>query len=644
MMLRRERLGIGGLYPTRNRHKDKMRLASFDIFDTTLLRRCGQPEEVWYRLASRLFPKEDDLQKAFVSWRKRAVGDTLADIYANIDSAFLSFAGKGVEEMMLEEEAVEEDMLIPNPTVCKLIEQRRKEGYQIAFISDMYLSSQFLRQVLESFGCCQAEDIVFVSCEHHARKDTGALYEVVRQALHPSEWLHYGDNLRSDVKMARKKGLQAVHINTSYNDVENACVQVSPAMAALSRRYRLEQEKDEFAGFAADFVVPAYLPYAIYVLREARRMGIRKLYFLSRDSYILLKAAQALSKEAEGLELLYLFVSRRSLLLPYLCGEDEYAYLAASDHHTLVRIDTIDKRLRHLGTSREEMRIKFGIEFPYSKVNNIKEQEDFLQKIFHSDFTPHLQQRAQEQLCLLLDYFRQEGLMDGEPSAAVDVGWLGTSRLMINHILRRVGAKDLHFFYYGVRRDVFPPSAGRYSTYFQAEELSTETTALLEHYYSASPYPSTIAYQKRENGEVIPVFADNEELRHTPITQANQTAIEAIASVMQVQEEMDELMLRDWAKCTFACLGNPAMNLDITPLSKQSEFDDHTPFVKRLTLVELVRLLLLGDHVTGYDRGSLRLTIPRCLLAPAFRLRQLSGSIRGHLYRKFVQHRMVSKF
>ena len=214
----------------------------------------------------------------------------------------------------------------------------------------------------------------------------------------------------------------------AYNDVEKACAQVNPSMAALSRLHRLEHVEDTFAAFAADFVVPAYLPYAIYVLREARRMGIRKLYFLSRDSYILLKAAQALSKETEGLELHYLFVSRRSLLLPYLCGEDEYAYLAASDHHTLVRIDTIDKRLRHLGTSREEMRIKFGIEFPYSKVNNIKEQEDFLQKVFHSDFTPLLQQRAQEQLCLLLDYFRQEGLMDGEPSAAVDVGWLGTSR------------------------------------------------------------------------------------------------------------------------------------------------------------------------------------------------------------------------
>ena len=615
-----------------------MRLASFDIFDTTLLRRCGRPEAVWNALAENLFPEEMDLQEAFVVWRKNAQGETMEEKYDGIDSSFLYFSGIDKKGMMQAEEAVERAMLILNPSVCRLIEQRRAEGYRIAFISDMYLSSQFLRQVLERYGCCQAEDVVFVSCEHHARKDTGALYEVVRQALHPSEWLHYGDNLRSDVKMARRKGIRAVHINTSYNDVENACVQVSPAMAALSRRYRLEQEKDEFAGFAADFVVPAYLPYVIYVLREARRMGIRKLYFLSRDSYILLKAAQALSKEAEGLELHYLFVSRRSLLLPYLCGEDEYAYLAASDHHTLVRIDTIDKRLRHLGTSREEMRIKFGIEFPYSKVNNIKEQEDFLQKIFHSDFTPHLQQRAQEQLCLLLDYFRQEGLFDGEACAAVDVGWLGTSRLMINHILRRVGAKDLHFFYYGVRRDVFPPSAGRYSTYFQAEELSTETTALLEHYYSASPYPSTIAYQKRENGEVIPVFADNEEFRHTPITQANQTAIEAIASTMQVQEEMDERMLRDWAKCTFACLGNPAMNLDITPLSKQSEFDDHTPFVKRLTLVELVRLLLLGDHITGYDRGSLRLTIPQCLLACMWIIRTATGRIRKYLYQRLIMY------
>lgn len=619
-----------------------MRLASFDIFDTTLLRRCGRPEAVWNALAENLFPEEMDLQEAFVVWRRNAQGETLEEKYDGIDSSFLYFSGIDKKGMMQAEEAVERAMLILNPSVCRLIEQRRAEGYRIAFISDMYLSSQFLRQVLESYGCCQAEDVVFVSCEHHARKDTGALYEVVRQALHPSEWLHYGDNLRSDVKMARRKGIRAVHINTSYNDVENACVQVSPAMAALSRRYRLEQEKDEFAGFAADFVVPAYLPYVIYVLREARRMGIRKLYFLSRDSYILLKAAQTLSKEAEGLELHYLFVSRRSLLLPYLCGENENAYLAASDHHTLIRIDSIDKRLKQLGTSREEMKEEYGIVFPYSKVNNPQEQTDFLQKIFHSKFTPHLQQQAQTQLHFLLNYFRQEGLFDGETCAAVDIGWLGTSRLMMNHILRREHAQDIHFFYYGVRRDVFPPSAGRYSTYFQPEELSTGAnvlgaTVLLEHYYSASPYPSTIAYQKTESGKVVPMFADNRDFHHTPITDANQKAIEVMAVNIQNQGEADEQALREWAKCTFDCLNNATRRIDIQPLSKQSEFDDNIPFVKRLTVAELLRMVLLGEVVTGYDLGSLRLTLPHCTLAPVWRIKKTMGKLRGYIYQRFLK-------
>lgn len=619
-----------------------MRLASFDIFDTTLLRRCGRPEAVWNALAENLFPEEMDLQEAFVVWRKNAQGETLEEKYDGIDPSFLYFSGIDKKGMMQAEEAVERAMLILNPSVCRLIEQRRAEGYRIAFISDMYLSSQFLRQVLESYGCCQAADAVFVSCEHHARKDTGVLYEVVRQALHPSEWLHYGDNLRSDVKMARRKGIRAVHINTSYNDVENACVQVSPAMAALSRRYRLEQEKDDFAGFAADFVVPAYLPYVIYVLREARRMGIRKLYFLSRDSYILLKAAQALSKESEGLELHYLFVSRRSLLLPYLCGEDEQAYLAASDHHTLIRIDSIDKRLKQLGTSREEMKEEYGIVFPYSKVNNPQEQTDFLQKIFHSKFTPHLQQQAQTQLHFLLNYFRQEGLFDGETCAAVDIGWLGTSRLMMNHILRREHAQDIHFFYYGVRRDVFPPSAGRYSTYFQPEELSTGAnvlgaTVLLEHYYSASPYPSTIAYQKTESGKVVPMFADNRDFHHTPITDANQKAIEVMAVNIQNQGEADEQALREWAKCTFDCLNNATRRIDIQPLSKQSEFDDNIPFVKRLTVAELLRMVLLGEVVTGYDLGSLRLTLPHCTLAPVWRIKKTTGKLRGYIYQRFLK-------
>ena len=35
-----------------------MKLASFDIFDTTLIRKCGKPENIFYLLAHKLYPND----------------------------------------------------------------------------------------------------------------------------------------------------------------------------------------------------------------------------------------------------------------------------------------------------------------------------------------------------------------------------------------------------------------------------------------------------------------------------------------------------------------------------------------------------------------------------------------------------------
>ena len=48
-----------------------MKLASFDIFDTTLIRRCGKPENIFYLMAERLYPGDEGKQREFVEWRKR---------------------------------------------------------------------------------------------------------------------------------------------------------------------------------------------------------------------------------------------------------------------------------------------------------------------------------------------------------------------------------------------------------------------------------------------------------------------------------------------------------------------------------------------------------------------------------------------
>ncbi len=615
-----------------------MKLATFDIFDTALVRRCGTPQAVWKDLAGRLFGEAHDLAEAFVAWRRHAKGETLAEIYAGIDSGFTDRLKMDAGDLMQAERETERSMLTANPAVRTLIEEKRMEGWQIAFMSDMYLDSAFLKQVLVEQGCAREEDRVYVSCEHHARKDTGTLYDVVRRELHPAAWEHCGDNLRSDVRMARRKGVRAIAADTGCNDTEKAIAGVSPCLAALSRFCRMEHPEDAAAHFAADHVVPAYLPYALFVLDEARRMGIKRLYFLSRDSYVLLKAAERLLPAGDSMELHYLFVSRRSLLLPYIYGEDETAYLAACDHHTLIRIDSVDKRLRHLGTSREELKRDYGIDFPYRKVNNMQEQADFLQKIFHSAFTPLLQRRAREQYLLLTDYFRQEGLCDGAYCAAVDVGWLGTSRLMMNRLLRRSGNREVHFFYYGVRGDALPPSTGRYTAYFQADELTTETTVLLEHYYSASPYPSTVGYRRRDDGMAEPVFEGQGGFRHTSVSKANEEAITFCAA--RLPENTGAAELRLWASTSMSCILNPRMRVDMTPLALVGHFDDNTPLVKRLGMAALFRFAVLGKRVTGFDLGSLRLTLPLCLLPQAVRLHRQTGRLRSYIYRKMRGNRL----
>ena len=133
------------------------------------------------------------------------------------------------------------------------------------------------------------------------------------------------------------------------------------------------------------------------------------------------------------------------------------------------------------------------------------------------------------------------------------------------------------------------------------------------------------------------MFANNRDFHHTPITESNQKAFEVMAINIQDQREADERTLREWAKCTFDCLNNATRRIDIQPLSKQSEFDDNIPFVKRLTVAELLRMVLLGEVVTGYDLGSLRLTLPHCTLAPVWRIKKTTGKLRGYIYQRFLK-------
>lgn len=626
-----------------------MKLASFDIFDTTLIRKCGKPENIFYLLAKRLYPDNSAKADDFFLWRCQAEGKaasathdinvTLSEIYDNPDVA--GFSEYTVEQLMAAEKSVEKDNLMVNPAVKKIIEGKRQDGYQVCFISDMYLNSDFLSEKLREEACLLDGEKVYVSCEKKARKSDCKLYEFVKSELKPTIWEHYGDNAYSDVKMAKKCGIKAFQINTSFTDVEKRILAKSKEfrqsyemsiLAGLSRAERIEKNNNPFAVIAADYVAPAYLPYVKFVLEQAQRDGIQQLYFLSRDSYVLLRAAQQMSDKYTDIDLRYLFVSRKSLMLPYMTDMSVDSFLAAQDKNTVMR-KNVSSLLASLGVD-ETLLADHGIEFNYKKITSKEQETDFLDKVFNSSLTTVLKKLAVERHSLLLSYFEQEGLLNGKKSAMVDVGWLGTSRLMINSILKLSGHDEVMFYYYGIRGDVFHSQYGNYSSYFHSGQLNTETTALIENYFSASPYPTTLGYYRDEDGKIHPTFPDGKEYKKTEITVANINAIEWIAEGLHSAGIDDDALLFAWASIALDSLSTLKDKIDLSAFVTSDDFDS-TAFVRKLSFKELFELVCLGKHITAFDKASLQLTVGYGSLSLLWPLRNFTGRLRRLLYLRF---------
>lgn len=651
-----------------------MKLASFDIFDTTLIRKCGKPGNIFYLLAHRLYPGDDAKREDFILWRKKAESEarrrtpgkdvTIDDIYSSCE--LKGFDEYNKNELIYAEKDIESEQLIANHAIRSLIEQKRRDGYKICFVSDMYMPSSFLKQVLQKEGCIEDGEEVYVSCEWNSRKSNGTLYKKLKEELKPRVWEHYGDHPVSDVKKARQNGIRATKIETSFNSAENNNIQSpssqmhyeSSILAGYSRAARL-LFGNPYASLAADFIAPAYISYVHRVIGLCKKEGIKRLYFLSRDSYILQKIAEKLPHE--GIELRYLFVSRKSLLLPYMHNATKEKFLAVQDKHTIVG-RSVESLLQSLGTTKEELADKYNITLGFNKITNRNKEATFLDAVFgkESRFLPILDGVAKEKRDLLNEYFKQEKIFNSEATAMVDVGWLGTTRLMINSILREAGKQDTLFFYYGTRGDVLGCQYGCYHTYYRPEQLSTEGTTLIENYFSASPYPSTIGY-KKVGEHIEPIFPEDCAYKENNIIRnnidvvrwmcqeiVNSDAHNCCSSKENCHPTTEGVLKKDglslpfagyfwqWGKNAVEELIKLRKDIDIRPLLHGAEFDA-TSFVRRLTFKELFCIVCLGGRATAFDRGSLRITCGKNIFPIVDRIAHFTGNIRRRLYLKLMK-------
>ena len=161
---------------------------------------------------------------------------------------------------------------------------------------------------------------------------------------------------------------------------------------------------------------PVLEAYVEWVLREAQRRGIRTLYFLARDGYILRQIAQDLC-EAKGIDIQcrYLYCSRMALRVPsyHLLGDETYDLLFMGGYHV-----TVCSFLERAGISEDEwdtvlaetgalQRRDTRREIAYAELGKYREM-----LLRSHTFRVRVRENSLKAYPAAVGYLRQEGLFD----------------------------------------------------------------------------------------------------------------------------------------------------------------------------------------------------------------------------------------
>ena len=417
----------------------KYETISFDIFDTLIFRPFSEPTDLFYLLGNmlgimdfkriRMEMEYRARQKRFQRYHDYEV--TLLEIWELMEKETGILAKVGMEaELQLELQ-----YCYANPFMQKVFIELQKRKKSIVVVSDMYLSETFLRELLEQKGYVGIEH-VYVSSEYRKSKASGELFAFVVKECQLSDLrIHVGDNVHSDVKMAKKYGFASCYYpNINKDSKQYRAHDMSPIVGGAYRGivnnylrnglYTHSMEYEYGFVYGGLFVVG----YCAFIHAYCEKNGIDKILFLSRDGEILKKVYKKMYP-TEHTE--YVFWSRRAATkLLAVC--DKYDFYRRFLYHKVNQNISIKKILcsADLGELTEELNP--ALKNAKLTSENVEQLKAFLevrwQKILEIYEAEHV---------LASSYFARV-LKDCKTAVAVDIGWAGSGAMALRTLAEQV--------------------------------------------------------------------------------------------------------------------------------------------------------------------------------------------------------------
>lgn len=202
--------------------------------------------------------------------------------------------------------------------------------------------------------------------------------------------------------------------------------------------------------FGHDVFGPFLYGYTKWLREKIKTNGEEKIFFFSRDGYIMQKAYMLFDEvNPLGLEHSYVYFSRNSLrrgLLWNCCNYEETLTYLSNDRFT-----DISKIASLYGLEQNELKPLLGnLKLGWNEgiLQKHLSKNDKVKKVFNR-FEKTIQHRSREQYKNTICYLRQIGLHG--KCAIVDIGWNGTMQFYLDSLLKMSGIDaELNAYYVGV--------------------------------------------------------------------------------------------------------------------------------------------------------------------------------------------------
>ncbi|NCD34224.1 MAG: hypothetical protein EOL87_12530 [Spartobacteria bacterium] len=456
---------------------------SFDLFDTLLIRRIPDPDDVKNPVCRHISHRLQ--QKGIHNWsperilrlrnrveklhrrrharrgkdREANYNDFMHDVLQILlKTAFSDSFFKEIREVELQ---IEASILVPRQAFSDLLTELKKAGKQVLIISDMYLPASELQKILNRISFPHTYDAIISSADSLQAKTSGAAWPLIAKnhSINPKNWLHIGDNPNSDGKQPAAFGISSFVLRDIKETYRKRMLRISKTWAKHSVSgaglYRqklmrpLENETmiyRDFYKYGYTFIGFTLCAFVRDLMQQAIVNNLEHIYFFSREGRLL----QEIWNNMKGVlyepgklpPTSYLRVSRHALA-PAACAQTGLTHELVSIALRPPENDSFRDICRAFSLPLDPCgplltRYQFDADTPLkTKCQNhdVDPYNKLCSLLKDSEFQDIICRHCQPSHTALTRYLTDMKLFAHSRVGLVDIGWLGTMQSFLHKAL-----------------------------------------------------------------------------------------------------------------------------------------------------------------------------------------------------------------